>query len=183
MKTTIKYAVILIITFIYLVSCKQEKQMEEKPISHKKIVVDWELCVDSAEFESHKLGDKKAIKGLIEYKDYIDDVKDTLQKTAPDAFLDMSDILNYGSEVDFDMLLEVLAHRKFVCSDKLFLMNTIRPKKIGDKTIVGEFVTEVMFVLESLDSLENPEYTFFDFTRPCPNGCPKHIPNLKYPTN
>ncbi|WP_298425250.1 hypothetical protein [uncultured Kordia sp.] len=180
MKTTITYAVLLIITFIYLVSCNHT---QAETNSFKPIVVDWDLSCPH-EHEPHKIGSTEATKGLTEYKDYIDRVKETLDKKAPEAFPDKEDKLNYGSEVDFDLLLEVLAHRKFVCSDKLFLMNTIRPKLDENrKPIEGEPVTEIMFVLESKDHKENPTYTYFDFTRPCPNGCPKNIPNLEYPTN
>ncbi|WP_298512602.1 hypothetical protein [uncultured Kordia sp.] len=176
MKTISKYAAFIAIICSSFVACKQEK-----PELTNSRVVNWNLCTDSTAYESHKLGNEEAESGLRKYKTYIDNVRDTLAKDAPGAFPDMADKLNYGSEVDFDMLLEVLAHRKVECSDKLFVMNAIRPKKEDGKTIKGEFVTEIMFVIESIDKNGTLSHTYFDFTRPCPNGCPKKIPTLEYP--
>lgn len=181
MKTVSKFIFFSTLFCISFTACKQEEKIKQKPILGKTIVVDWETCSDSAAYESHRIKNHEGVSSLQQYKTYIDRVKDTLTKTSLIAFPNMDDKLNYGSEVDFNVLLEVLSHRKYACSDKLFLMNAMRPKIVDGKPSKDEIVAEILFVIESKDEKGNPTYTYFDFTRPCPNGCPKSIPDLEYP--
>jgi hypothetical protein len=174
MKTMIKNVVLLVVAFTLFVSCKKENSGDKK-----SILVDWDLtCIGGP--DTHQIDSTAAIKALVTYKTYIDSVKDTLTKDSPKAFPDKDDMLNYGVQVEYDLLLEVLTNIKYRCEDKLYFMNAIRPKKTKDgKHIEEELVTETIIVIESKDKAGNIQHMYFDFTRPCPNGCPDNLP-IKY---
>jgi hypothetical protein len=192
MKSTIIYAVVFVLAFTLIVSCNQEQSSKE--ISTDLTNISWTPCKNLEDYGEHEIDKDSAETSLKLYKDYIDRVKSCLSpqdsKDSTDCeFLDKNEILNYGSEVDFDLLLQVLSERKLDCSHKLFLMNGIRPVRDDDKKIIeGKFVTEIIFVHEEVitGAKTNKDviiHTYFDFTRPCPNGCPKGISGIEYPEN
>lgn len=177
MKSIIKHA-ICILTCSFLLSCNQEKATKDETSVVDKIV----------SYESHVIEEEDASNGLKAYKSYIELVQNNLSKNNERVFKNNPEKLNYGSEVDLKEFREILLNHRFKNNDKLFLMNALRPKidKKGD-TIEGEYVTEIIFVLESkLVSESKTETdtivsnTYFDFTRPCPTGCPEGIPDITY---
>ncbi len=195
MKSTIKYAILIAIAFTCFLSCDQEKKMKDVSNTTKSInesiVFTWTPCKDIKEYGAHEIDKDSAETSLKLYKDYIDSVKNCLDPDAPTPCVlpgeyEVADILNYGSEVDFDLLLQVLMTRKLDCEHKLFLMNAIRPARDEEgKIIEGKLVNEIIFVHEEVttDGKTNKDvitHTYFDFTRPCPNGCPKGISGIEY---
>lgn len=198
MKSTIKYTALIVLACALFVSCHQEKSTKKDTDSTDPPIIAWKPCKNLEDYGEHEIPKDSAETSLKLYKDYIDSVKNCLDSNdstpceLPGNY-NIEEVLNYGSSVDFDLLLQVLMNRKLECSHKLYLMNAIRPKldEKGD-TIEGEFVTEIIFVHESTQVVQKNEdeeekeeetiYTYYDFTQPCPNGCPKEIPGIVYPT-
>jgi hypothetical protein len=195
MKSTIKYAVLLVMAFTLFLSCNQEKSTKKDTDPTDPPIIGWEPCKSIEEYGAHEIDKDSAETSLKLYKDYIDSVKNCLDPDAPTPCVlpgeyEVEDILNYGSEVDFDLLLQVLMTRKLDCEHKLFLMNAIRPARDEEgKIIEGKLVNEIIFVHEADTIVTTAEktnktvkiHTYFDFTRPCPNGCPKEILGIEYP--
>ncbi|MEM6722334.1 MAG: hypothetical protein AAF611_23610 [Bacteroidota bacterium] len=182
MKILGNYVVLILLTCICLIACKQEKTTKKVTTANSidSLLTKLNSCVKDNTYQHHKLKADTAIASLNSYKNYIDRAKRALLSTTD--FSDAEDKLNYGSKVDFSLLLQVLLKHNFKCTDKLFLLNGIRPRRDEKgKKIPGDSVAEIIFVLESKDINKQPQYTFFDFTRPCPNGCPDGISNLEYP--
>lgn len=191
MKPIIQYSVLIAIAFTLFVSCNQKKTTKDDLDT-----TDIAITKDSIYYDSYKIKDKdSAIKALKRYKDYIELVKKNLDST---KFSDIDDRLNYGSESFSKELIEILVSKKQMDNgnkvidneiddtDRLFLMNAIRPKFCANREkIEGEFVTEIIYILQT-EKIERTgttyEHMYFDFTQPCPNGCPKGISNLVYPT-
>lgn len=190
MKTTIKSVVLMTIAFTLFVSCHQEKTTEEDSNTTDRPIIKKDIDYDSYKIEN----EDEAIVALKAYKDYIELVKESLD---PTKFPDNSDKLNYGSESFSEELIEILVRKRQMHTgnnidhitdddkDRLFLMNAIRPKldKDGNK-IEEEVVTEIIYVLQSEQTVGTKTaytHTYFDFTRPCPTGCPTGT-GIEYPT-
>lgn len=183
MKSTIKYTVLIAITFTLFVSCNQEKTTKtEIPKSENKFVKNFEDCSEKGVLR-YKICEDMAYDYLSRYNSYIDDVRDDLKKYDPTVYENTRETLNYGSHTTVREFRNILKNTNFKDDDKIFLMNGMKQRKVD-----GKDVTEVIFVVESFPrgianakSSDGPTYTYFNFTQPCPNGCPKEIPGITYP--
>jgi hypothetical protein len=182
MKTSIKSVVLIAIAFILFLSCNQEKAIEQevqvKNAITEKILND---CLGRGKIKN-QICENKAYDYLNDYKEFIDDVRVNLDKQEHGTPEENRQALNYGSQTTALELLEVLLTLEknrgpFDEKDKVFLMNARKPAKdtLGNAIIV----TETVFVVEPANGDEN---YYFDFTRPCPNGCPENVNGIKYLT-
>ena len=193
MKSTITYTVLIAFACTLFLSCNQEKATEA--VSNKKEAVKDSIIEQVINNNTYEIKDEaEAIEGLEKYKDYIELVQNSLD---PNDFPNRKEKLNYGSESYSEELIAILINvrdqkQSKITNDsneeRLFLMNAILPKRDEDRVIIGEeFVTEIIYVLQSTprdkDHKLQPTlatYTYFDFTRPCPTGCPNNIPSIVY---
>ncbi|MBC8756548.1 hypothetical protein H2O64_17885 [Kordia sp. YSTF-M3] len=180
MKSTIKYAVLFVMAFTLFLSCNQEKTDKENPVTKNKLTKESKDCNNGRGYIKNQICENEAIGYLEDYKTYIDDVVNYLDDQKHGTPLENRKALNYGSETSalelFEVLLEFKKHRgNLTDDDRIFLMNVRKPET---KSKSDMLVTEVVLVIQPADGSDN---FYFDFTQPCPNGCPD-LPGITYPS-
>lgn len=111
---------------------------------------------DPEEYLPYRITETCASNYISDYKEYIAGVLDTVVVGGGDSLYN-SEKLVRGARVKIGELRAILEDAKYDDDDHLFVM-------MG---IMDTDSTEMIFVLESTDGDD-----YFDFTRPCPPGCP-----------
>jgi len=155
MKTVIKHTFVIFLVVVFFSACGDNKGTKED--------VENTPLLDKVSYESQKIEHQDAEDYINDYRDYIDDVRRDLADSDPTKYPNDKKKLNYGSWVRLGELREVLLNANFKDDDQLYLMNGIK----GDST-------EIFFSLRTSQKGPNQDsiWLSFDFTRPCPTGCP-----------
>ncbi|MEM1319210.1 MAG: hypothetical protein AAGG75_03085 [Bacteroidota bacterium] len=156
MKSTFIISFFLSILLINLWACAEQKNTDRAIINNEGPT--WPIQ-DS--LPSFQIEPEKAFEYANNYREYIDGVKDSLGEASNDTRL------IYGARVAIDELKEILFNSSATdTSGQLYVMLGIMPSDS----------TEVIFTLQSGIT---SEWTSYDFTLPCPTGCPEWL-DLEY---
>lgn len=106
---------------------------------------------------SHKIPNADAELYIRQYKEYIEKVDTTLDSIPNGDGMNTDSKLVFGARVDLLEILEIIKDAK--PQDQLFVM-------MG---LMENDTTEAIF---ALNTHSTDEWTFYDFTQPCPTACP-----------
>lgn len=181
MKSTMKYTVFIVLACTLFVSCNQEKSTKAASDLKNVQLKDSADCKNGRGYIRNQICYEEASGYLGNYKTYIDGVVTYLDEQEYGTPEENRNALNYGSETSALELLEVLLEFKkhrgdLTDDDRVFLMNARKTETHSRNEML---VTEIVLVIEPADGSEN---YYYDFTRPCPNGCPDGISGLEYPS-
>lgn len=143
----------LVILLACLWACNSEHQ--NRPIFKKPDPI-WQIPSEDAEAYMHS------------YRQYIREVKDTLEATGGDVNYN-NERLVYGAKVNLQELRAILFHSHDTLGldsiNQLYVMMGISPSSGTDST-------KLIF---ALNSTVNNSTKYFNFTMPCPTACPNGL--------
>ncbi|GAB5399856.1 MAG: hypothetical protein Aureis2KO_14410 [Aureisphaera sp.] len=158
MKSKSIYLIVCIILLSCFAGCVKEQP--ESPPRGLTVVCD----TIQRPKGSYEICESLAMRSIHKYKNYITKLSDTIQKRGIASTNNTNKKLTRGVKIDIDELYQIL-HSVKGQNNELYGMFSVMPSDS----------TEVIFALKSVSNKslnEDWEWSFFDFTHPCPTSCP-----------
>jgi hypothetical protein len=120
-------------------------------------------CYTVGNMRCKEIESDSAVNYINDYNAYINNIKSTLNNTAPTTYSNVDSTLIYGVGTTIGELRQIIDNSLLDDDSELWIM-------LGMKT---DNTTEMYFGLDGTNrNTHVEEWQFYDFTKPCPNSCP-----------